>query len=234
MTIACSQPIECLQRAIETADIFVDPFKYWQFKQVFAQSVLDDLLSLSIDVPEVNYKKGSREYNNSSRTYFNADARALYNVARTVAEAFQAGEVVSGIGKLCGINLDGSYLRIEYAQDQTGFWLEPHTDIRVKLLSMLVYLSCDPETADLGTDIYDRERRLVKRMPFICNHALVFVPGDNTWHGFEKRPIKGIRRTLIVNYVADEWRDRFELAYPDTPVRSTCSRAGCKGEWRKS
>jgi hypothetical protein len=29
-----------------------------------------------------------------------------------------------------------------------------------------------------------------------------------------------VRRTLIVNYVGDEWRARNELAFPDQPVRS--------------
>lgn len=40
----------------------------------------------------------------------------------------------------------------------------------------------------------------------------------DTWHGFGKRPIGGIRRSIIVNYVKDEWRSRHELAYPDRPV----------------
>lgn len=215
-----------MRRAIETSSVSAVPFTHWQFNQVFPQSILDELVALPLNAPDVKYEKGTREYNNSDRTYFNADTRAQFQVAGTVTEMFQAEETVSDIEKLCGINLDGSYLRIEYAQDKQGFWLEPHTDIRVKLFTMLVYLSCDPETADLGTDIYDHEKQLVRRMPFICNHALVFVPGKNTWHGFEKRPIKGVRRTLIVNYVTNEWRDRFELAYPDMPVRSRYSRTG--------
>ena len=39
----------------------------------------------------------------------------------------------------CGIDLSDGHLRIEYTQDTTGFWLEPHTDISVKLFTMLVY-----------------------------------------------------------------------------------------------
>ena len=41
---------------------------------------------------------------------------------------------------------------------------------------------------------------------------MIFIPGDDTWHGFIKRPIKGVRRSLIVNYVTGAWRDRYELA----------------------
>ena len=38
----------------------------------------------------------------------------------------------------------GTYLRIEFAQDIDGFWLEPHTDLGVKVFTMLLYLSKDP------------------------------------------------------------------------------------------
>ena len=41
------------------------------------------------------------------------------------------------------------------------------------------------------------------------------MPASDTWHGFHKRPIAGVRRSLIVNYVKPEWRSRHELAYPD-------------------
>jgi hypothetical protein len=44
------------------------------------------------------------------------------------------------------------------------------------------------------------------------------VPGADTWHGFRRRPIAGIRRSLIVNYVKSEWRSRHELAFPDRPI----------------
>ena len=48
--------------------------------------------------------------------------------------------------------------------------------------------------------------------------AMAFVPSNNTWHGFEPRPIPVVRKSLIVNYVTAEWRAREQLAYPDTPV----------------
>lgn len=220
MNTAVDPPVEWMRRVIRTSTVYTDPFPHWQFNRVFPPSVMDDLVALPVEAPEVRYDKGTREYNNATRTYFNTGTRAQFQVAGTVTAIFQGEETVSGIGKLCGVNLDGSYLRIEFAQDKNGFWLEPHTDIRVKLFSMLVYLTNDPETPDLGTDIYDREKRWVKRMPFIHNHALVFVPGGDTWHGFEKRIIKGVRKTLIINYVSNEWRDRYELAYPERPVRS--------------
>ena len=33
-------------------------------------------------------------------------------------------------------------------------------------------------------------------------------------HGFEKRQIKGVRTSLIINYVTNEWRAREQLVLP--------------------
>jgi hypothetical protein len=52
------------------------------------------------------------------------------------------------------------------------------------------------------------------------NVAFVFVPSDNTYHGFEGRPIKGVRKSLIINYVTDEWRAREQLAFPEAPIKT--------------
>ena len=55
---------------------------------------------------------------------------------------------------------------------------------------------------------------VVATVPYRANHGLIFLPGSDTWHGFRKPPILGVRRSLIVNYV-EGWRLRHELAYPD-------------------
>jgi len=47
---------------------------------------------------------------------------------------------------------------------------------------------------------------------------VIFVPGPNTWHGFERRPIEGVRRLMEINYVRPSWRDRDQLAFPDRPI----------------
>jgi hypothetical protein len=83
---------------------------------------------------------------------------------------------------------------------------------------LLLYLSQDPSHKDLGTDIYDGDKKHVGRSAFASNGAMVFVPSNNTYHGFEKRPIKGVRTSLIINYVTNEWRAREQLAFPETPI----------------
>ena len=48
---------------------------------------------------------------------------------------------------------------------------------------------------------------------------MIFIPSNNTFHGFEPRTIPGVRKSLIINYVTNEWRAREQLAFPDQPVK---------------
>jgi hypothetical protein len=143
-----------------------------------------------------------------------------FNAARATAEAFQDEETVELLAETFDAPLNDTFLRIEYAQDTDGFWLKPHTDIGVKMLTMLIYMSDDPRHSELGTDIYADENTPVGRSPFEPNSAMIFVPASNTWHGFEKRPIEGVRRSLIVNYVTNDWRAREQLAFPQAAVHA--------------
>jgi hypothetical protein len=47
---------------------------------------------------------------------------------------------------------------------------------------------------------------------------MIFVPSAITYHGFERRKISGVRKSLVINYVTNEWRAREQLAYPGQPV----------------
>jgi hypothetical protein len=83
---------------------------------------------------------------------------------------------------------------------------------------MLLYLSTDPGHEDWGTDVDADAATPIGRVPAEFNSALVFVPSDHTLHGFEKRPMSGVGRSLIINYVTQDWRARHELAFPEQPV----------------
>jgi hypothetical protein len=127
--------------------------------------------------------------------------------------------VTRGVEASFGTRIGGTFLRIEYAQDTNGFWLEPHSDLGVKLFTLLLYTSTDPSHANLGTDIYDTDKRHVGRSPFKPNGAMVFVPSKITFHGFEPRRIEGVRKSVIVNYVTTDWRAREQLAFPDRTIQ---------------
>ncbi len=167
----------------------------------------------------MNGVSGKRELHNDQRSYFDATGVARFPVMGAVAEALQSTRVVSRIHEAFGAPIDETYLRLEYAQDVDGFWLQPHTDLGVKKFTCLIYLSEGPGHDKLGTDIYEAEDKHFGVSPFKRGGAMVFVPGDSTWHGFEKRTIEGVRRSVILNYVTSEWRAREQLSYPDQPVR---------------
>ena len=213
-----SDVVQSFVRSVDTAKRSERPYTNWSLVHCFPDDVVDDILALPFEPPSLDGVSGKRELHNNTRKYFDAENRKLFPVCEAVADAFQDKRVTSHVEKAFGTNLKGSYLRIEFAQDIDGFWLEPHTDLGVKVFTMLLYLSKDPSHADLGTDIYDVNKKQVGRSVFVSNAAMVFVPSNNTYHGFERRPIEGVRTSLIINYVTNEWRAREQLAFPDAPI----------------
>ena len=217
MTSSAATAIEFLH-CLNDSRAETAPYGHWHLRHVFTDAACEAMAALPFDAPPIGDTRGKRETHNSSRTFFSARNRARFAVCREVAEALQDTPVVRRVEEVCGVALNGSYLRIEYCQDVDGFWLEPHTDIPAKLFTMLVHLSTDPDSSGWGTDIFDDEQRHVATAPCEFNCGLIFIPGKDTWHGFRKRPINGVRKLLIVNYVKNEWRARDELAFPGQPV----------------
>ncbi len=195
------------------------PFRHWLIADALPADIRDDIAALPFAPPAIDDTLGKRETNNSTRVFFSAASRARFPVCEAVGAALQGGVVVDRVERLCGIDLAGAFLRIEYCQDTDGFWLEPHTDIGAKLFTMLIYLSDAPGSENWGTDLMTRAGEVVATAPYRANAGCIFIPGGDTWHGFRKRRIDGVRRSLIVNYVKPEWRSRHELAYPAAPVR---------------
>lgn len=198
--------------SITNARRYSDPYQHWILSELFSLETLTELCTLPYITQHLKYNVGTREENNSFRHYFDLESQKKHSVTRRVVDLFHSPEVLDTFTDLCGVEFKGHFLRIEYAQDQEGFWLKPHTDIGVKIFTMLLYLNSEPEANMWGTDVYKDADHHNKRVPFTGNTALVFAPSTNTWHGFEPREMTGVRKTLIVNYVTEEWRNRYELA----------------------
>ncbi len=209
-----------LAEAFATARRDDAPYRHWSLREVFPASLATALRELPFTPPDLHGVSGKRELHNDKRHYFDDVINRRFPVCGAVADAFQSAETVGLIEAATGANLSGAFVRLEYAQDIDGFWLEPHTDLGVKRFTMLIYLAEDASQSDLGTDLYADPGTWAKRSAFVDNTALVFVPGSDTWHGMAKRSIRGVRRSVIMNYVTDDWRAREQLAYPTTPVRS--------------
>ena len=214
-----SSVAEHFARALAASERAEWPYRHWRLSDVLPESMCVGILSLPIPPPLVALTDGTRASFNAKRIFFSAERIARYAPCAVLADALQRPQVARGLASTLGIPAEGSFLRMEYIQDTDGMWLEPHCDIPEKLFSMVIYLCTGPDAKDWGTDIYDSERRWVGRSATEFDSAVIFTPGANTWHGFEPRPVVGIRRLMEINYVSPSWRDRDQLCFPERPIQ---------------
>jgi hypothetical protein len=219
LSAAAERIAESFAAAVAGRRTFDAPYRHYLVENVFPADVAEELAHLPFAPPVLNGVSGKRELHNDQRSYFDADGAARFPIMRGVAEALQSTRIVRLVADAFDAPIDDTFLRLEYAQDVDGFWLQPHTDLGVKKFTCLIYLSEGPGHETLGTDIYESPERHFGVSPFKRGAAMIFVPGDGTWHGFERRPIEGVRRSVILNYVTHEWRAREQLSYPDRAVR---------------
>ena len=219
LTPAALRVAAAFETAIAERRSFDRPYTHHLLDNVFPADVSDTLAELPFAPPVLNGVSGKRELHNDQRSYFDAAGVKRFPVMGAVAEALQSTRIATAIHSAFGAEIGGTFLRLEYAQDVDGFWLQPHTDLGVKKFTCLIYLSQGPGHEKLGTDIYENPEKHFGASPFKRGGAMVFVPGDATWHGFEKRRIEGVRRSVILNYVTEDWRAREQLSYPDRTVR---------------
>ncbi len=190
------------------------PFDFWLLQEPLPAGDADAIAALPFAPPDGISFSGKRETNNATRVYFTAENQQRFPVCRRVVAGFQNPNVINAIETATGTDLTDTHLRIEYCQDTQGFWLEPHTDIFIKKFTMLVYLSDDPNLASAGTDIHEGppDFNYVTSAPYAKNKGVIFIPGEDTWHGVGKRPVEGLRKSIIINFVGSDWRDKWELS----------------------
>ncbi len=203
--------------ALKRSQRFETPYRRWALTDVFPEALCTAILVLPIAPPVLGDTDGTRNTYNMSRAFFTPQMREDFPVCDQMAIALQRRDVARQIGDTLEFDPNGTFLRIEYIQDTDGAWLEPHRDVPEKIFSMVVYLCTGPHVKDWGTDIYDDDKKWVGRSKADFNTAAIFKAGKNTWHGFDKRPIIGVRRLMEVNYVRG-WRDREQLVYPTKPI----------------
>lgn len=204
--------------AVRTARRGEKPYRHWLLTDVLPEDICTGLLTLPIAPPILGKTDGTRNTYNNQRTFITPLMRAKFPTCAALADALQRPDVARLMAETCDIKVEGSYLRMEYMQDTDGAWLEPHRDIPEKLFSMVIYLFTGPDAKDWGTDIYDADQKWVGRSSGEFDSGVIFVPGPATWHGFDPRPIVGVRRLMEINYARSDWRDKNQLAFPDLPI----------------
>lgn len=190
------------------------PYHHWMMESVLAPEACDALVEWEPgEQARAGDVGGRRETRNKMRVFVDKEIRAKDARLDRMAHLLDSAEIRQAFADYCGAQLEGAALRLELCLDTDGFWLEPHTDIGAKKLTLLISLSENDHAGEWGTDLMTPEGESVARAPGAFNSGVLFIPSDKTWHGFVPRPIEGTRRTLIVNFVDQSWRAVHELAF---------------------
>lgn len=198
-----------ISRRIRAATVHNQPFPHWMLSDVLPNSLLSTLCQ---------QRERNRAYScnglrdGTSGVRFITPHDICKNAPRrALVDHFSSESTICALETLTGVSLEGSRLRVSECSDQNGFWLAPHTDLPVKLLTMVIFSSETFDSQNLGTDLYHLDRSHSHRVHATRNSALLFAPGYNTIHGFERSIILGERQTYVVNFVTDEWANNSQL-----------------------
>jgi len=199
--------------AVKKAQTYHEPWTHHVLTNVLTDKQIDEIQNAEIsrdgvvhDGTRSGYKDGVEKQNHSLREYITKENCHKYPYLTQLIKDLQTPDVRKAISELIGRDDDfeGSYVRLEVLRDTKSFWLKPHVDIPEKLISSLIYINQTGEDENLGTDLYDKEGKLVKTIPFKHNLGYIFT-GDDTLHGVEEgKQIKVDRRGIQLNYVTFE------------------------------
>ena len=186
------------------------PFKHWEIFDCLTKDALD----------EISYSKipdGNRAYDGTRaadhtgegldgklRLFLDFENAKYYPYLTKVIKQLQKKELYKKIENLINKDLSKSFVRLEIIGDKKGFWLKPHKDISEKLMTMMIWANPYNESDSLGTDLYDKNFKLVKTIKYLHNNGYFFSSGQDTWHGLELKEIKNERRCIQINYVSFE------------------------------
>ena len=184
------------------------PFKHWEFADCLEMKALDEISYSTIPDGNRAYD-GTRAADHTGqgvdgklRLFIDSNNSKSYPNLTHVINELQKKEFYKIIGSLINKDLSNSFVRLEIIGDKTGFWLKPHKDIEEKLITMMIWANPYDESDMLGTDLYDKDFKLVKTIKYTHNNGYFFSSGEDTWHGLELKEIKKERRCIQINYVS--------------------------------
>ena len=184
------------------------PFKHWEFSECLDEETLNEI-SFSKVPTGLRAYDGTRAADHTGdgidgklRLFITKENSNNFPHLTKIINNLQSNTIVKKISRLINKDLSKSFVRLEIIGDKEGFWLKPHKDISEKLMTMMIWANPYDESSNLGTDLYDKNFKLVKTIEYIHNSGYLFSSGDDTWHGLELKEIKKERRCVQVNYVS--------------------------------
>ena len=183
------------------------PFNHWLFSNCLEEGALNEISYSNIPSGDRMYD-GTRAADHTGqgvdgklRLFITKNNCQIFPYLTKLIQSLQSKEMVNKISKIIDKDLSNSYVRLEVIGDKKGFWLKPHKDISEKLMTMMVWANPYNEASNLGTDLYDKNFKLVKTIKYVHNSGYFFSSGDDTWHGLELKEIQKERRCIQINYV---------------------------------
>ena len=184
------------------------PFNHWQFFDCLEDEALNEISYSKIPGGERAYD-GTRAADHTGegidgklRLFITKENCINFPNLTNIINDLQSHKKVKQISKIINKDLSKTFVRLEIIGDKKGFWLKPHKDISEKLMTMMIWANPYNETSNLGTDLYDKDFKLVKTIEYVHNSGYFFSSGDDTWHGLELKEIKKERRCIQINYVS--------------------------------
>ena len=195
---------------LETVIEHNSPFQHWEISNCL------DSITLT-EIKEAKIPNGIRSYDGTRaadhtgggldgklRLYITKNNSHFFPNLKKLINNLQKKNFQDKISSFVKKDLSKSFVRLEIIADKEGFWLKPHKDINEKLMTMMVWVNPYNESKNLGTDLYDKDFKIVKTIEYSHNNGYFFSSGQDTWHGLEKKEIKKERRCIQINYVTFE------------------------------
>ena len=192
---------------------FKEPFNHWTLENPLSETLIDEVYDIKFPEGDVIFdgtRAGDKTGNNllsKLRVFITKENSSDYSELYKLVKEMQSKECTDLISKMINRNLANSFVRVEVIADKNGFWLEPHCDIKEKLMSSILFVNRFGENENLGTDFYTPDLKVAKTLPYRNNFGYIFTSEKDSWHGLEKKYIKNERRCLQLNYVTfkTEW-----------------------------
>ncbi len=189
---------------------FKEPFNHWTLENPLSETLIDEVYDIKFPEGDVIFdgtRAGDKTGNNllsKLRVFITKENSSDYPELYKLVKEMQSKECTDLISKMINRNLSNSFVRVEVIADKNGFWLEPHCDIKEKLMSSILFVNRYGENENLGTDFYTPDLKVAKTLPYRNNFGYIFTSEKDSWHGLEKKYIKNERRCLQLNYVTFE------------------------------
>ena len=199
--------VDALQNRIENHDF---PFNHWTVDQPLSELAIDEVYGINLPGGDVIFD-GTRAGDKTGKNLLSKlrifveknNCKELPEMTKLVRE-MQSKKCTEAVSRMINRDLTNSFVRLEIISDKDGFWLEPHCDIKEKLMSSIIFVNRYGENENLGTDFYTPDLKVAKTIPYRNNYGYIFTSEDNSWHGLEKKKIINERRCLQLNYVTFE------------------------------